>query len=116
MRAPLEQRLARWLLMIHDRATGPRLELTHEFLALMLGTRRAGVTVALHELEGRALVRSTRGVVTISDRRGLEELAGSYYGIAEAEYQRIMQPAATGHAAATRKQDGKESAQPDGAG
>ena len=90
MRATLEQRLARWLLMVHDRATGPRLELTHEFMALMLATRRAGVTVALHELEGHALLKAERGVVTITDRLGLEELAGPFYGISEAEYRRIM--------------------------
>jgi CRP-like cAMP-binding protein len=90
MRAKLEERLARWLLMVHDRAGGPRLELTHQFMSLMLATRRAGVTVALHELESQALVKSTRGVVTIIDRKGLEELAGLYYGVAEAEYRRIM--------------------------
>jgi len=106
MRASLEQRLARWLLMIHDRATGPRLELTHEFMGLMLATRRAGVTVALHELEGKGLLKSTRGVVTITDRPGLEELAGPYYGIAEAEYDRIMPGAAIGHNS-LRKQDGQ---------
>jgi CRP-like cAMP-binding protein len=90
MRAKLEERLARWLLMVHDRAGGPRLELTHQFMSLMLATRRAGVTVALHELESMALIKSTRGVVSIMDRKGLEELAGVYYGVAEAEYRRIM--------------------------
>jgi len=90
MRAKLEERLARWLLMVHDRAGGPRLELTHQFMSLMLATRRAGVTVALHELESQALIKSTRGVVTIIDRKGMEELAGVYYGVAEAEYRRIM--------------------------
>lgn len=86
----LEERLSRWLLMVHDRAGGPRLELTHEFMALMLGTRRAGVTMALHQLEGKALVKSTRGAVIILDRHGLEEMAGQFYGVAEAEYSRIM--------------------------
>lgn len=118
MRASLEQRLARWLLMIHDRASGPRLELTHEFLGLMLATRRAGVTVPLHELEGKALLKATRGVVTITDRPGLEELAGPYYGIAESEYRRIMQVAAIGHSSEPNKQDihsNAEAARPDGA-
>jgi CRP-like cAMP-binding protein len=90
MRASVEQRLARWLLMVHDRAKGPRLELTHEFIGLMLGTRRTGVTIALNDLEDMALIESKRGVVTITDRRGLEELAGPYYGISETEYRRIM--------------------------
>jgi CRP-like cAMP-binding protein len=89
-KSKLEERLSRWLLMVHDRAGGPRLELTHEFMALMLGTRRAGVTMALHELEGKALVKSTRGAVVILDRHGLEEMAGQFYGVAEAEYARIM--------------------------
>ena len=89
-KSKLEERLSRWLLMVHDRAGGPRLELTHEFMALMLGTRRAGVTMSLHELEGKALIKSTRGAVVIVDRHGLEEMAGQFYGVAEAEYRRIM--------------------------
>jgi CRP-like cAMP-binding protein len=71
----LEARLARWLLMVHDRIDGDRFELTHEFMAVMLAVRRPGVTVALHELEGKALIRSTRGTVTIRDREGLMEMA-----------------------------------------
>jgi hypothetical protein len=46
--------------------------------------------VALHELEGKALIKSRRGAVIIIDRRGLEEMAGQFYGVAEAEYRRIM--------------------------
>ncbi len=95
-KAKLEERLARWLLMVQDRARKPRLELTHEFMALMLGTRRAGVTVALHELEGKALVRSERGAVVIIDRKGLKELSGGFYGVTETEYRRIMQTDAFG--------------------
>ncbi|MEO8686306.1 MAG: Crp/Fnr family transcriptional regulator, partial [Devosia sp.] len=64
-RGNLEQRLARWLLMSHDRADGDRLEITHAFLATMLAARRPGVTVALHVLEGRHLIRSLRGQVII---------------------------------------------------
>jgi CRP-like cAMP-binding protein len=58
--ATLEERLARWLLMANDRLRGDEVPLTHEFLSLMLGVRRAGVTVALHYLEQRALVRLSR--------------------------------------------------------
>jgi hypothetical protein len=58
--ATLEERLARWLLMAHDRLRGDEVPLTHEFLSLMLGVRRAGVTVALHYLEQRALIRLSR--------------------------------------------------------
>jgi len=89
----LEERLARWLLMAHDRSGTDELELTHEFLALMLGVRRPGVTMALHQLEQRALVRTARGSVTVLDRAGLESCASGLYGIPEAEYERLI-PAA----------------------
>jgi CRP-like cAMP-binding protein len=68
----LEMRLARWLLMCHDRIDGDDIEITHEFMSMMLGVRRAGVTTALHVLEGSRLIRSTRGLVTVRDRDGLE--------------------------------------------
>jgi CRP-like cAMP-binding protein len=64
----LEQRLARWLLMALDRLDGPQLSLTHEFLALMLGVRRAGVTTALQHLQAAGFLRGDRGVLTILDR------------------------------------------------
>lgn len=79
----VEQRLARWLLMAHDRVVGHELRLTHEFLSVMLGVRRPGVTVALHSLEGRGLIRSLRAYVVVLDRVGLQELAGGTYGAAE---------------------------------
>jgi CRP-like cAMP-binding protein len=86
------QRLARWLLMCHDRVSGEVIELTHEFMAMMLGVRRAGVTVALHTLEGTGAIRATRGRVMVVDRERLEELAGDCYGRPEAEYSRIIAP------------------------
>ncbi len=86
----LEMRLARWLLMCHDRIDGDDIQITHEFMSMMLGVRRAGVTTALHILEGNQLIRSTRGMVTIRDRKKLEELADDAYGLPEAEYARLM--------------------------
>jgi CRP-like cAMP-binding protein len=86
----IEQRLARWLLMIDDRVDGGRFALTHEFLAIMLGVRRPGVTVALHMLEGKGCIRSNRGEVVLLDRQGLIEANDGAYGGAEREYQRIM--------------------------
>jgi CRP-like cAMP-binding protein len=78
--ATLEERLARWLLMANDRLRGDEVPLTHEFLSLMLGVRRAGVTVALHYLEQRALIRLARKQIMITDRKGLEAAAnGTYY-------------------------------------
>lgn len=89
-RGRLDERLARWLLMWHDRVLDDDLVTTHEFLALLLGVRRQGVTVALHELEGRGLIRSTRSHVRILDRDGLRVVANGFYGIPEAEYDRSI--------------------------
>lgn len=89
---PLEKRLARWLLMNHDRLEGDRIQLTHEQLGIMLGVRRATVTDTLHILEGEGLVRSTRGVIEVRDRARLLALAGESYGVAETEYARFIAP------------------------
>jgi CRP-like cAMP-binding protein len=89
-RAKLEQRLARWLLMAHDRMTSDAVPLTHEFLAVMLGVRRAGVTVAIHGFERRGLVTTRRGQLTLVDRAGIEQVAGSFYGTPEAELKRLF--------------------------
>lgn len=89
-RSKLEERLARWLLMVQDRIDDERIVLTHEFLSIMLGVRRPGVTVALHILEGKGLIRSNRGEILIRDREGLIELADGAYGMAEGEYRRLM--------------------------
>jgi CRP-like cAMP-binding protein len=77
-RSKIEERLARWLLMAADRVEG-ELALTHEFLAIMLGVRRSGVTTALQELERTALIAHRRGFVTILDRKGLEEQSNGTY-------------------------------------
>ncbi|OFX06440.1 MAG: hypothetical protein A3D94_22980 [Alphaproteobacteria bacterium RIFCSPHIGHO2_12_FULL_66_14] len=89
-RGKLDERLARWLLMWHDRLHDDNLTTTHEFLALLLGVRRQGVTVALHDLEGRGLIRSTRSLVRILDRHGLQRAANGFYGAPEAEYDRAI--------------------------
>ncbi|MBY3027092.1 Crp/Fnr family transcriptional regulator [Rhizobium leguminosarum] len=87
----MHQRLARWLLMCHDRIDGNELTLTHEFLALMLGVRRAGVTEELHILEGIHAIKSTRGKVRILNRNTLIEIAGGCYGVPEREYERLIE-------------------------
>jgi CRP-like cAMP-binding protein len=89
-RAKLEERLARWLLMAHDRLSADVLPLTHEFLALMLGVRRAGVTETLHILTERGLIKAARGQVVVLNRKGLEQSAGASYGVPEAEYRRLV--------------------------
>lgn len=89
-RGRLEERLARWLLMAHDRIGAPELLLTHDFLALMLGVRRAGVSVGLQHFEDQGLVATARGAVTILDRDGLMESANGLYGGPEAEFERLF--------------------------
>lgn len=91
-RGKLEERLARWLLMAHDRIDGDELALKHDFLALMLGVRRAGVTIALQELSSASVIETGRGRITVVDREGLEEAANGLYGTPEREYKRLMRP------------------------
>jgi len=89
-RAKLEERLARWLLMVHDRVDSNLLHITHELLAQMLCCRRPGVTVAMHLLEGKGLIASARGQVEIRSREGLIEEANGSYGAAEQHYARLV--------------------------
>jgi len=88
----IEARLARWLLMCHDRNDGDEIVLTHEFMAMMIAADRSSVTVSLHVLEGAGMIRSKRGRVLILDREKLEELAGEGYGRPEAEYRKLIAP------------------------
>ena len=76
----VDARLARWLLMCHDRLSFDSVPLTQEFLSQMLGIRRASVTVAAGILQKAGLIRSARGEVTILNRKGLEKLACECYG------------------------------------
>jgi CRP-like cAMP-binding protein len=78
-RSKIEERLARWLLMADDRIDGNVLPLTHEFLSIMLGVRRAGVTVAVQALEASGFITSKRGFITIIDRPGLIENSDGTY-------------------------------------
>jgi CRP-like cAMP-binding protein len=89
-RGNIEERLARWLLMAHDRLQSDELVITHEFLSLMLAVRRAGVTIALQELESRGLIETARGAVNILDRDGLEECSNGLYGVPEGEFERLF--------------------------
>ncbi|KQR78125.1 Crp/Fnr family transcriptional regulator [Rhizobium sp. Leaf341] len=86
----MHERLARWLLMCHDRIHGDDLPLTHEFLSIMLGVRRSGVTNELHVIEGMKAIKATRGNIRILDRKRLEDIAGASYGEPEKEYDRLI--------------------------
>ncbi len=87
---PIQERCARWLAMTRDRVRGDTFELTQEFLAQMLGTRRAAVSEAAGALQEEGLIRYTRGTITVLDRAGLEEAACACYGIIRAQYERAL--------------------------
>ena len=87
----IEQRCARWLLMTHDRVGDVEtFPLKHEFLALMLGVRRAGVTTAAGVLQERGLIRYRRGIIRVIDRGGLESAACECYGVVRAQFDRLL--------------------------
>jgi len=89
-RHTLAERLARWLLMAHDRVAGDDLPLSHEFLAMMLGMRRSGVTVAVAALKKAGLIDNGHARITILDRQGLEEAACECYRAVRGEYENLL--------------------------
>jgi hypothetical protein len=95
-RYSINERLSRWLLMVHDRLLSDDLPLTHEFLALMLGVRRSGITNELHILEGIHAIRATRGNVRIISREKLETIAAGSYGTPERVYEDLFPNSLTG--------------------
>jgi CRP-like cAMP-binding protein len=86
----IEQRCARWLLMVQDRMPGDDFPLTHEVLGLMLGVRRSSVTVAAGRLSDARLIEYRRGQVTILDRAGLEKRSCECYSAIKSEYARLL--------------------------
>jgi CRP-like cAMP-binding protein len=92
----IDQRLARWLLMAHDRVEGDEFPMTHEFMAMMLGVRRAGITTAARSLSKAGFIEYERGRITVTDRPGLEAASCECYGIARrAQDQLLGLPAGT---------------------
>ena len=89
-RHTLSERLARCLLTARDRAKSDQMPLSHEFLSMMLGVRRAGVTVAVGTLKAAGLIRNTHGQVTITDRQGLEAACCECYRTVRNEYERLL--------------------------
>jgi CRP-like cAMP-binding protein len=89
-RSQLDERLARWILMAHDRIRDDSLTLTHEFLSLMLGVRRAGVTEALQSLKRKKLIDTGRNQIRVLNRPGIERVAGPAYDAPEKEYRRLI--------------------------
>jgi CRP-like cAMP-binding protein len=93
----IDERCARWLLMTHDRVGADQFPLTQDFLAFMLGVRRASVTVAAGMLQQAGLIRYRRGQIAVRDREGLEAASCECYGIVRRKYAQLLGPqAATG--------------------
>src|SRR5579864_925191 len=86
----IHQRCSRWLLMTHDRMQSDEFLLTQEFLAMMLGVQRTGVTAAASTLQRAGLIRYRRGNVTIIDRRGLIRRSCECYGVSKREFDRLL--------------------------
>ena len=86
----LEQRCCRWLLMTQDRMQSCDFPLTQEFLAMMLGVRRAGVSDAASALKRAGLINYSRGFVTVLDRAGLEKRTCECYGVTKREFDRLL--------------------------
>ena len=86
----LDQRCCRWLLMTHDRMQSDEFLLTQEFLAMMLGVQRTGVSAAAGALQKAGLIRYKRGNVTILDRRGLLHRSCECYGVSKREFDRLL--------------------------
>jgi CRP-like cAMP-binding protein len=85
-------RCARWILQTDDRVVESEFLLTHEFLGLMLGVRRATVSEAAQELQSRGLIVYRRGLITVVDRSGLEKAACECYRLINREYARLLKP------------------------
>ena len=86
----LQQRCCRWLLMTHDRMQSDEFLLTQEFLAMMLGVQRTGVTAAAGALQRAGLIRYKRGNVTIVDRDALMHRSCECYGVSKQEFDRLL--------------------------
>ena len=86
----VEERCSRWMLLTHDRVGSDDFPLTQEFLAQMLGVRRASVTVAASALQHAGFIRYYRGRVTVIDREGLEDASCECYRIIRGEFDRLL--------------------------
>ena len=90
-----EERMARWLLMMHDRAAGQPLPYTHEFLSHMLGANRKSVTLAAQSLQNAGLITYRRGNITVINRPGLEKASCECYAVVRERFDAFLTPPST---------------------
>ena len=90
-----EERMCRWLLMMHDRAEGERLTYTHEFLSHILGSSRRSVTIAAQSMQNAGLISYHRGTIQVVDRPGLEKASCECYAIVKERFDAFLSPPST---------------------
>ena len=88
----VEERMCRWLLMMHDRAEGETLTYTHEFLAHILGANRTSVSLAAQSLQNGGLISYRRGLMQVKDRAGLEKASCECYAVVKARFDAFLRP------------------------
>jgi CRP-like cAMP-binding protein len=86
----IQQRCCRWILMSQDRVRSDVVPLTHEFLGMMLGVRRASVSDVLQPMQERGWLKSSRGEITILDRKALESTVCECYRLISKQYHRML--------------------------
>jgi CRP-like cAMP-binding protein len=101
-----EERICRWLLMMHDRAEGEALPYTHEFLSHMLGANRKSVTIAAQSLQRARLISYHRGRIQVVNRAGLEKAACECYAIVKERFDAFLSPPAAARQGNTRGRKG----------
>lgn len=88
----VEERMSRWLLMMHDRAEGEVLTYTHEFLARIMGANRTSVTLAAQSLQNQGLISYRRGMMQVQDRAGLEAASCECYAVVKVRFDAFLSP------------------------
>jgi CRP-like cAMP-binding protein len=91
----VEERICRWLLMMHDRAEGESLTYTHEFLAHILGANRTSITIAAQSLQNAGLISYRRGTMQILNRAGMEKASCECYAVVKARFDAFLNPPTT---------------------
>jgi hypothetical protein len=91
----VEERMCRWLLMMHDRAEGERLTYTHEFLSRILGANRTSITLAAQHLQNSGIISYRRGLMQVLDRAGMEKVSCECYAVVKERFDAFLNPPST---------------------